>query len=137
MAGSAFVIVWASAVTVVLLETRDLSALPELVLASAAFGLALRPVFRMRVAATPAGLVVDNGFRTRFVPWSAVARLRIESSGFSGRVVAVLRSGRRLPLRATFTLGPAGRRRRRLRAMHEILSAPAPDEEPGGTPATA
>jgi hypothetical protein len=137
MVGSAFVIVWASAVAVVLLETRDFSALPELVLASAAFGLAVRPVFRIRAAATTAGLVVDNGFRARFLPWSAVSLLRIESSSFSGRVVAVLRSGRRVPLRATFTIGPAARRRRRLRAMHEVLSAPAPDEDPGAAPAPA
>jgi len=136
MVGSAFVIVWGSAVAVVLLETRDFSALPELVLASAAFGLAVRPLFRIRVAATAAGLVVDNGLRARFLPWSAVSLLRVESSSFSGRLVAVLRSGRRVPLRATFTIGSAARRRRRLRAMQEILCAPAPDDS-GAAPGEA
>ncbi len=134
MTGSAFVIVWAAAVTVVLLETRDLSALPELVLASAAFGLAVRPVFGIRVAATAAGLVFDNGFRAQFVPWSAISVLKIESSSFAGRVVAVLCSGRRLPLRATFTIGSASRRRRRLRSILEALSAPAPGGEWGAEP---
>ena len=133
MVGSGFVIVWASAVAVVLLETRDFSAVPELLLASTAFGLAVRPVFRIRVESTPAGLAVDNGFRARFVPWSAISMLRIESSGFSGRVVAVLRSGRRLPLRATLVLGRPASRRRRLRMMHQALSA----SQAGGSQAPA
>lgn len=122
LAASAFVLVWASVVAVVVLDTRSVHALPGLALATTAFGLALAPVFTVRVGAGPAGLTVTNGFRSRFVPWGEVADFRVTCSLWAGRVVAVLASGEQMPLRATVMTLFAPGRDRQLELMRAELA---------------
>ncbi|MGH9000543.1 MAG: PH domain-containing protein [Acidimicrobiia bacterium] len=121
LAASAVLIVWCSAVVVVLLETRAVSTVSGLCLASGSLAVVLVPVFSISVTPTPDGLVVNNGYRSRCLPRSVVRGFRVDATFWIGRVVVVVAEGQDVPLRAT-TVSFLGRGRwQELHTMQELL----------------
>lgn len=119
---NSLLVVWAAVVVVVALDEPSLATWWGLTLSSALLAAGLAPVIR-RVAASDGGcLVVNNGWRSRSIPWEDVESFRLDATFWSGAVVAALRSGETVRLSATTVAFWAGRRRwRELEASRQLL----------------
>lgn len=116
-------VLWAAVVLVVMIDTPSFSGVWGLAVATALLGAGLAPVVRRVAASDGSHLVVNNGYRSRAIPWSEVEAFRLDASFWSGAVVAVLRSGEPVRLSATTVAFWAGRRRwDDLEESRELLS---------------
>jgi hypothetical protein len=123
LAVNGLLIVWSTAVVVVLLDDRRLATFGGLAVTSALLGVGLVPVVRRMAASDGEYLVVNNGFRSRWLPWREVESLRLDASFWTGAVVAVLRSGEAVRLSATTVTFLGGRKRwRELEQSRELLA---------------
>lgn len=123
LVSTALVIVWFSAVVVVVLDARSVSAVVSVALASVLFAVAVTPALRVVVAARHDHLLVNNGYRNRRLPWAKVCGFRIGSSFWTGCVVVDLRSGEELALSATRVSFLGRGRWDELEAMRQMLAA--------------